>query len=135
VSEPHSRNEISGGTFDGPTIMAGSITSLTVRSASSSSDELCGTADKLAQSVRRLWQDEEDRRKVRDPLPLPVSWRTADELLTDHWENIQGVPSGESVAPLDLDGTLDDVSGVYDRVPSRRLVVLGRAGSGKTILA
>lgn len=135
MNEPHSRNEISGGTFDGPTILAGSIASLTVRSASASSDELGKTADKLAQSVRRLWQDEEDRRKIRDPLPLPVSWRTADEILTDHWENIRGVPAGESVAPLDLDGTLDEVSDVYDRVPSRRLVVLGRAGSGKTILA
>lgn len=133
MNEPHNRNEISGGTFDGPTIMAGSIASLTVRTASS--DELGGTADKLAQSVRRLWQDEEDRRQIRDPLPLPVSWRTADEILTDHWENIRGVPSGQSVAPLDLDGTLEEVSGVYDRVPSRRLVVLGRAGSGKTILA
>ena len=133
MNEQHSHNEISGGSFDGPTVLAGSIASLTVRAASS--DELGRTADKLAQSVRRLWQDEEDRRQIRDPLPLPVSWRTADEILTDHWENIRGVPSGKSVAPLNLDGTLDEVLAVYDRVPSRRLVVLGRAGSGKTILA
>jgi len=34
-----------------------------------------------------------------------------------------------------LSGTLEAVTAVYDKVPSRRLVVLGRAGSGKTILA
>ena len=134
MNEPHTHNEISGdGTFNGTTILAGSISSLTVRPASL--DDLGRTADKLAQSVQRLWQDEEDRRQVRDPLPLPVGWRTADERLTDHWENIQGAPSGRSVGPLDLDGTLDDVCAVYAKVPSRRLVVLGRAGSGKTILA
>jgi len=66
--------------------MAGSIDSVTLHSASPDGlggidglgglGGLGGIADKLAQSVRRLWQDEEDRRQIRDPLPLPVSWQT-----------------------------------------------------------
>lgn len=69
-------------------------------------------ADQLAQVVGARWQREEEHRQVHDPFQLPVRYRT-----------------GEST------GGLDEIVDVYRRTPSGRLVVLGRPGSGKTILA
>ncbi|HEY3611475.1 MAG TPA: TIR domain-containing protein [Pseudonocardiaceae bacterium] len=98
-------------------------------------DRLAKTADELAEVVADRWRQEEERRKIQDPLPLPVRWETADEAVMDHWANIRLVPAGETAEPLDLNGRLDQIADVYKRIPSRRLVVLGRAGSGKTILS
>ena len=91
-------------------------------------------ADELAGSVADRWQHEEDRRKIQDPTPLPVRWETADESIVDHWANIRHMRAGETAEPLDLDGSLDQIADIYRRIPSGRLVVLGAAGSGKTIL-
>ncbi|MFB9928099.1 helix-turn-helix domain-containing protein [Amycolatopsis halotolerans] len=95
---------------------------------------LSDAADQFAQVVASRWQREEEQRRVHDPFPLPVRWHLASERLTDRWDNIRGVPPGGATEPLKLDGELDDVADVYRRIPSGRLVVLGRAGSGKTIL-
>lgn len=95
---------------------------------------LLDAADQLAQSVSTRWQREQEQQRILDPVPLTVRWQRAAEELTDSWENICRVESGESAAPLDLAGHLDQVVDVYRRTPSGRLVVLGRAGSGKTIL-
>jgi NACHT domain len=72
---------------------------------------------------------------IQDPFPLPVRWRPAPEELTDHWVNICRASAGESAQPLALTGRLDEIVDVYHWIPSGRLVVLGRVGSGKTILA
>jgi GTPase SAR1 family protein len=98
-------------------------------------DQLAKIADELADAVEHRWRFEEERRKIQDPVPLPVRWETADEAVMDHWSNICLAHTGESAEPLDLDGGLDQIAEVYWRIPSRRLVVLGRAGSGKTILS
>jgi hypothetical protein len=98
-------------------------------------DRLAKVADELAEAVEHRWRFEEERRKIQDPVPLPVRWKTADEAVMDHWPNICLAHTGETAEPLDLDGGLDQIADVYRRIPSRRLVVLGRAGSGKTILS
>lgn len=54
--------------------------------------------------------------------------------LFDHWANIRGVRGGSDPGPLDVSGELDQITEVYRQVPSKRLVVLGAAGSGKTTL-
>ncbi|MGW1954211.1 helix-turn-helix domain-containing protein [Streptomyces sp. NPDC001920] len=92
-------------------------------------------AEQLAKLVAARWQREEEQRQVQDPFPLPVRWRTAPESLTDHWANILRLPAKATADPLDLDGMLDEIADTYRRIPSGRLVVLGRSGSGKTILA
>ncbi|MFF1649740.1 NACHT domain-containing protein [Streptomyces sp. NPDC058240] len=71
---------------------------------------------------------------MHDPFPLPVRWQDAPESLTDHSENIQRLPPGATPDRMDLSGDLGSVSEVYRRIGSGRLVVLGRAGSGKSIL-
>jgi transcriptional regulator with XRE-family HTH domain len=98
-------------------------------------DPLASAADKLAWQVRERWQREEEHRRVNDPFPLPVRWEEAPGHLTDHWESICNAPPGVVSGPLPLAGDLDKIAGIYRTIPSGRLVVLGRAGSGKTILA
>ncbi|MEU2952280.1 NACHT domain-containing protein [Streptomyces xanthochromogenes] len=96
---------------------------------------LADVCDQVAQTVAARWQREEEQRQVHDPYPLPVRWRPVAEELTDHWANIRRLPPGSSHGPLELSGHVDTIVDVYRRIPSGRLVVLGRSGSGKTALA
>lgn len=96
---------------------------------------LVESANQLAAAVGIQWQREEERRRVNDPFPLPVRWHNAPETVMDHWANIYRAPAGTTPEPLDLTGQLDRIVEVYQRIPSRRLVILGQAGAGKTILA
>ncbi|MET9597580.1 helix-turn-helix domain-containing protein [Streptomyces sp. NPDC006459] len=91
---------------------------------------LAAVAEALAHDVYGRCIREEEQRRIHDPFPLPVRWRSAPAELLDHRDNI----SGTSPAAPSLDGGLTDIADVYRRVRSGRLVVLGRAGSGKTVL-
>ncbi|MFI9275614.1 helix-turn-helix domain-containing protein [Kitasatospora sp. NPDC052896] len=95
---------------------------------------LAEAAQELAREVRRRWRHEEEQRRVHDPFPLPVRWQQAPTGLTDRSENIQRLGPGAVPRRLDLNGELRGVAEVYRRIPSGRLVILGRAGSGKSIL-
>ncbi|MGW7400181.1 helix-turn-helix domain-containing protein [Streptomyces cyaneofuscatus] len=88
----------------------------------------------LATEVRRRWRREEEQRRVHDPFPMPVRWTSAPAALVDRAENIQRLGPGEELGRVDLDGDLRSTAHVYRRIPSGRLVVLGRAGSGKSVL-
>ncbi|MFG2830634.1 trypsin-like peptidase domain-containing protein [Streptomyces sp. NPDC048434] len=92
------------------------------------------SARKLAHDVYEQWHREGQWRRVGDPFPLAVRFGCTGRNVFDHWANIRQLPSGTHSAPLPLDGQLDRIVGVYESIPSRRLVVLGEAGSGKTIL-
>jgi transcriptional regulator with XRE-family HTH domain len=96
---------------------------------------LADASDDLAHAVGARWEREEELRRIQDPCPLPVRWQLAPDDVMDHWENICRVSPGRSAEPLDLAGHLDEIADVYRRIPSGRLVVLGRAGSGKSVLA
>ncbi|MGW5701454.1 helix-turn-helix domain-containing protein [Amycolatopsis japonica] len=96
-------------------------------------EEVTEAADHLATIIATRLRREEELRRVHDPFPLPVRWRVAAEL-ADHWDNICRVPHGVTAAPLDLSGEIGDIADVYRGIPSRKLVVLGRAGAGKTVL-
>jgi hypothetical protein len=92
-------------------------------------------AEQLAVAVRTQWRQEEERLRVQSPYPLPVRWDTAHEALMDQWANICRAPAGTSAGALELAGQLDRIVEIYRRIPSGRMVILGRAGSGKTVLA
>ncbi|WP_156094148.1 NACHT domain-containing protein [Lentzea aerocolonigenes] len=91
-------------------------------------------ADRLRETVTTQWRFEEERRRLHDPFPLTLRWKNACESLIDHWSNIRRLPSGKAGGALNLAGELGKISEIYRRVPSGRLVVLGAAGSGKSVL-
>ncbi|MEU9143921.1 helix-turn-helix domain-containing protein [Streptomyces sp. NPDC048349] len=95
---------------------------------------LADAARELATEVRRRWRREEAQRRVHDPFPLPVRWKPAPAVLTDRAENIQRLGPGGTPREVDLGGDLRSMAEVYLKIPSGRLVILGRAGSGKSIL-
>nr|WP_052478738.1 helix-turn-helix transcriptional regulator [Kibdelosporangium sp. MJ126-NF4]CEL20366.1 hypothetical protein [Kibdelosporangium sp. MJ126-NF4]CTQ97591.1 putative membrane protein [Kibdelosporangium sp. MJ126-NF4] len=98
-------------------------------------ESLATATDELASAVAARWRREEEHLGVHDPHPLPVRWQAAPELLTDHWANISRAAAGVSAGPVDLTGRIDQVTALYRKIPSGRLVVLGRAGAGKSVLA
>ncbi|MBW1604506.1 helix-turn-helix domain-containing protein [Streptomyces sp. JJ66] len=98
-------------------------------------DVLTGAADALAREVRRRLRREEEQRRVHDPFPLPVCWRPAPASLVDHPENVQRLEPGATAVGVDLSGDVRRVAETYRRIRSGRLVILGRAGSGKSVLA
>jgi hypothetical protein len=128
--------EVTGSVSDGPGIVAGSIGNVNVGTAAPGRlpDGLVELAGYLALTAAERWEAEQAR-LINDQAPLPVRWTTAGEALFDYWPNIHGVRSAESPPPVDLSGSMDEIGEVYRKVPSRRLVILGRAGSGKTVLA
>ncbi|WP_405692605.1 NACHT domain-containing protein [Streptomyces sp. NBC_00057] len=108
--------------------------------------ELGVVADQLALVVKRQWAEEAEARRVNDPYPMPVAWRTADAALTEPWTRLTGLasswpggppgdPAGWAADEAGLAGHDAQIHEVFaHRVPTRRLVVLGEPGSGKTVL-
>ncbi|GGV42440.1 hypothetical protein GCM10010245_66580 [Streptomyces spectabilis] len=108
--------------------------------------DLDGVARKLAVAVKNQWEDEAKVRRVNDPYPLPVAWRPADDDLAEPWPLLTdlarawpGGPPGDpdkwpqdAVGLAGLDGQIGEV--FTDRVPTRRLVILGEPGAGKSVL-
>lgn len=76
----------------------------------------------LARSLLHRWRTEADAWDMTDPEPLPVRWTPSRRVASAG----EYVPAGS--------GT-DTIAGTFLRLrPRRRLVVLGTAGSGKTVL-
>ncbi|SCG51854.1 NACHT domain-containing protein [Micromonospora halophytica] len=92
-------------------------------------------ADSLAVAANNEWEREQAQHRSDDPLPLPVSWHPAEQRLVDQPANVHGTRLGGRVPRLNLAGKLSEIAKVYARIPSGRLVILGKAGSGKTVLA
>jgi NACHT domain len=103
-------------------------------------------ADRLAGAVSRQWDAEASLRRLYDPHPLPVAWTPAPPSLVENWESLIRIASewpddpaapmtGWAVDPAELAGSGGELAAVLaQRVPTRRLVVLGAPGAGKTLL-
>lgn len=105
---------------------------------SDSAPELEEEADRLAASIRGQWRAEEKLRRLDHPFPLAVRFRNAVSASFDHWANILEAPPEGNPPSRDLTGRLQEIAQVYQRredIPSGRLVVLGAAGAGKSVLA
>lgn len=103
-------------------------------------------ANDLAIRVAKQWEDEWRVRELERPYLLPVAWREVEGGLVEDWGRLDSIargwpggPPGESsqwpAAATGLcggDGEIGDV--LLRRVPTRRLVVLGDPGSGKSVL-
>ncbi len=108
------------------------------------SPELRRAADGLAATVLEQWERELELRRVWDPRPLPVTWAEADQDLVERWDHItmtlRTMDAGgrsedrPALVPPRLAGSGDDIASVFRALPTRRLVILGSPGSGKSIL-
>ncbi len=89
----------------------------------------------LRNTVRRQWRAEELLRRLQDPMPIRVSWRIVSAALgvQDHWANVTMGSASRSAARLS--GTIEDLVAAFRLLPSQRLVIVGRPGAGKTVLA
>ncbi|GHH86009.1 hypothetical protein GCM10018793_56390 [Streptomyces sulfonofaciens] len=104
--------------------------------------EAAELADYLADTVSRQWQEEVSSRQLREPRVIPIAWSATRRPVSEPPEAVVG-PVDARILRLSLDGRLDgdfDTSARrlaegFHRIPSRRLVVLGEPGSGKTVLA
>ena len=100
---------------------------------------LHGAAEQLAGVVRSQWRDEARMRRLQDPWPLPLQWTAADEDLADHADVVfkhwpqESAPA--ATGPETLPGQLAEAVDLYERLPGKRLVVLGPPGSGKSVMA
>jgi hypothetical protein len=101
-------------------------------------------ADRLAQSINEQWIVEAGNRKINEPTRLPVPWTVIQDRPFDSWSEVvalaQQQPSGQhleavcSAGALNNDDGLSPIGSLFARVPTRRLVVLGPPGGGKTVL-
>ncbi|MFC9912368.1 NACHT domain-containing protein [Streptomyces sp. NPDC127197] len=106
--------------------------------------QLTGLADTLRTVVRRQWEAEAQVRLLYGPYPLAVSWHQASPDLVEEWPILKTVATrwpgstdgaGWASGPAGLAGSGNEIAEVYsERIPTRRLVVLGQPGAGKTVL-
>ncbi|MEU9467381.1 NACHT domain-containing protein [Streptomyces avermitilis] len=120
--------------------------SLRLRKVTRSSTPLEQLADTVAGAVRRQWEQEARVRGLNDPRPLSISWTSAGAELVQPWpslfdlaENWPGGPPGDparwAAGPEGLAGRGGEIDQVFrERIPTRRMVVLGEPGAGKTVL-
>lgn len=85
----------------------------------------------LASAIEVEWSAEVNARRVHGAALLPVRWHRAEPVSAGDRIGADGSPGAGSVA---LAGELDGVVDTYERIPSRRLVILGAPGAGKTVV-
>jgi hypothetical protein len=102
--------------------------------------------NELAMAVKNQWDSEAAVRRINDPYPLPVAWRAAHKDLAEQWSELVdrarrwpgGPPGDPGLWPSDasgLKGSYGEIGQVFlERVPTRRLLILGERGSGKSML-
>ncbi|MCX2732387.1 NACHT domain-containing protein [Saccharopolyspora sp. NFXS83] len=136
-NETHNFNEYSG--YGAETVVQANVLHGDVvflpRSAAllSASDEQVSWARQLAQEVQALSAQEVKQRGISGSDALAVRWSIASDDLVDHWENVHGSAAGTWSLPLA--GHFTAVRQTYQAIHSKRLVILGQAGAGKTVLA
>lgn len=101
--------------------------------------DLDDATEQLADAVQLQWREESKIRRLQDPWPLPVRWVAADPELADHLELVLESPrtqhSSSRISASFLSGNFGEAVKAFERLPHKRLVVLGPPGSGKSVFA
>lgn len=93
-------------------------------------------ADDLARVLSQQWVEDERLRRINDPHPFPVRWevtRLAESAMPG--VSIDASDDANSKGTRSLSGHFGEVLSMFLQLPSRRLVILGSAGAGKSVLA
>ena len=110
------------------------------------SEELALVLRDLARAIGQQWERETRLWRVHDPYPMPVTWHAAPEGLMESWNLITKAAgksqNGTTAIPCESTPELPGLSGEFSeicelylhRIPTRRLVILGDPGSGKSML-
>ncbi|MFF8917699.1 hypothetical protein ACF08M_31430 [Streptomyces sp. NPDC015032] len=89
----------------------------------------------LAQRVLDDLGRDQVQQQLRSGHPLPVRCQAAPEELTGRRNGARETSAAlANASPLDLAGPLKNIADVYLKERRSRLLVLGQAGSGKTVL-
>lgn len=88
------------------------------------------TASLLADTLAEQYARDEAGVRLYDPGPLPVRWTAAPRGIGDHAANLADAERGLPV----LDGSFSNILRTYGSLPHGRLVILGDAGAGKSVL-
>lgn len=123
VQAMHERILTRGARLPATTSAADAATAAPVRD-----DGLDRAVRELASALDRQWTAEAEMRSLNRPEPVPLRWSSTGRPVAD----ALGDNGSERLV---LSGDLTDVVAKYRQVPTRRLVVLGEPGAGKSVLA
>jgi len=88
--------------------------------------------ERIAAIARDQWRDERNRMLPNAPREIRVSWvRAPDNLRRNQADRPRGGKKRRGSQGFDLSGRGNGILDTYRKVRSRRLVILGREGSGK----
>jgi hypothetical protein len=102
------------------------------------STQLEMAAKMLAAAVTDQWEAEAGHRALRRPAPLRLHWTTTartEKVAAPAATIVGGTVNDGRVIRLRLHGSLNELADKFLTLPHRRLVVLGKPGAGKTVLA
>lgn len=96
----------------------------------------------LAEESKKRWEAAANERGLRRPVPLPIRWRRSMEPVAGPTSaataspRFRPLPRLTVVSDSDLcEGDQHDLHRVYGGLPSGRLLLIGKAGSGKSAAA
>ncbi|GAA3690555.1 hypothetical protein GCM10022267_91230 [Lentzea roselyniae] len=115
-------------------------------------DRMRGAADALAEAVKHQWTREAGLRGLHGPWVLPQPWTTTGRPVSPPAVNVLGRDRPEAPERLPLwrrlvlrsraapaapaaRGEIDELVSTVLDLPNRQVVVLGRPGAGKSVLA
>lgn len=116
------------------------------RHDATSASSLEQVAGELADAVAAQWRAEAQTRRLHEPYPLPITWSAAPAALVEDWPVLAAMASSWpeprreyrdawAQDPSALAGQWEQMHHVLTRqVPTRRLLVLGEPGAGKSML-
>lgn len=132
--------------FSGLCALVGLVLQLQDRNAQEKATDVTARTEELAGLVTEQWDNEASLRWVYSSDLLSVAWEKADPELVTEWSTLARTASSWPGSPqVDSGQWADDAEGLARadsqigevltrQVPTRRLVVLGEPGSGKTVL-
>lgn len=122
-----------GGNIEGP-VFTGDVT-INSGSARRRPATLEGNLRVLARRLLAELRRDRVQQQLRSGKPLPLHCRAAPDELTGSGNGAREISAAlASATPLDLTDRLDAFAAVYRQDRRSRLMVLGRAGSGKSVL-